>query len=163
MNHYRIALSSVVLLSVLALGVAVRAEGDEKIPVDQVPKVVLNALKAKYPKAEIVTTEKGDQDGTIVFEFDLKEGKITWESSFTPDGKFVSSEEPVEESALPAKVKEAFQTKYPGKKVVSIEKETTGEGETAKVVYEIVIETDKGKLEVQFDTTGKFLGDEAVK
>jgi hypothetical protein len=53
----------------------------------------MKAVKAKYPKAEIVSAEKGDQDGTKVYEFELKEGDKKWEASFTPEGKFVSSED----------------------------------------------------------------------
>jgi hypothetical protein len=152
--------SMALIIGLLVLGAAVARADDEKIPLDKVPKKVLEAVKAKYPKAEIVAAEKGDQDGTEVYEFDLKEGDKKWEASFTPDAKFVSSEEPIKEADLPAKVKEAFKKKYPDAKVVEMEKETTGEGDKAKVVYEIVIEHGKGKLEVQFDPEGKFLGEE---
>ncbi len=51
---------------------------------DKVPKVVRDAVKAKYPKAQIVAAEKGDQDGKAVYEFDLKDGEKKWEVSFTP-------------------------------------------------------------------------------
>jgi hypothetical protein len=157
------------LCSLAALGLAgllglaaVRAD-DEKLPLDKVPKAVMAAVKAKYPKAEVVAAESGDQDGTKVIEFELKEGAKKFEASFTPEGKFVSSEEPVAEADLPAAVREAFARKYPGAKAVEMEKETTGEGDATKVVYEIVIESGKGKLEVQFDPAGKFLGQEAKK
>jgi len=51
---------------------------------DKAPKVVRDAVKAKYPKAQIVAAEKGDQDGKAVYEFDLKDGEKKWEVSFTP-------------------------------------------------------------------------------
>jgi uncharacterized membrane protein YkoI len=162
MRSYLGGLLTFAVLGLLGLTVAVRAE-DEKIPLDKVPKVVLDAVRAKFPKAEIVAAEKGDQDGKIVYEFDLKQGDKKWEAAFTPEGKFVSTEEEVKEADLPAKVSDAFKKKYPGAKVVAIEKETTGEGADAKVVYEIVIEAKKGKLEVQFSPNGKFLGEEAKK
>lgn len=134
-----------------------------KVSLDQVPKVVKDALKAKFPKAEVVSAEKGDQDGTKVFEFELKQGEKKWEASFTPDGKFAGSEEAIKEADLPAKVKEAFQKKYPKAKVLEMERAVTGEGKAEKVVYEIIIEADKGKLEIQFDPDGKVLGEEKKK
>jgi uncharacterized membrane protein YkoI len=153
------------LLAIVALSVGVVAWAeDEKISLDKVPAKVKEAVKAKYPKAEIVSAELGDQDGKKVYEFDLKEGDKKWEVSFTPEGKFVSAEEPVaKEDDLPATVKEGFRKKYPDAKVVSIEKETSGEGDATKVVYEIVIEKGKGKVEVQFDPDGKFIAEEKVK
>jgi hypothetical protein len=149
--------------AVLLLVPATRAEDEGKIDLKDVPANVKDALKAKYPKAEVVSAEKGDVDGTKVFEFKLKEGGKEWEVAFTPDSKFHSSEEPLKEADLPAKVKEAFKKKYGDAKMVTAEKETTGEGEKAKVVFEIIFEKDQAKFEAQFDADGKFLGEEKVK
>src|SRR5262249_16882524 len=100
---------------------------------------------------------------TKVYEFKLKEGTKEWEVAFTPDGKFHSSEEPVTEADLPAKVKDAFKKKYGDVKIVTMEKETTGEGKEAKVIYEITFEKDKERFEAQFDPDGKFLAESKVK
>src|SRR5262249_43989891 len=81
---------------------------------------VKDAVKARYPKAEIVSASKGDHDGTKVYEFELKQGDKTWEASFTLDGKFDSSEEVIKESELPKKVKEAFRKKYKDAKMETI-------------------------------------------
>ncbi|HEV3256965.1 MAG TPA: hypothetical protein VG013_08815, partial [Gemmataceae bacterium] len=64
---------------------------------------------------------------------------------------------------LPAKVKEALRKKYPDAKIARVEKETTGEGEAAKVIYEILITTAKGKREVEFAPTGKIVAEEEKK
>ena len=153
-----------VAVTLATLVAVVRADDDdEKISLDKVPAAIKDAIKAKYPKAEIVSAEKGDVDGTKVFEFKLKEGTKEWEVAFTPDARFHSSEEPVAQADLPAKVKEGFQKKYGEVKFVSAEKETTGEGEKAKVIFEIIFEKDKVKLEAQFDPEGKFLAEEKVK
>jgi hypothetical protein len=149
--------------AVLVLGLGAQADDEGKITLDKVPANVKAALKAKYPKAEIVEAEKGDVDGTKVFEFKLKEGARAWEVAFTPDGKFHSSEEAVNEADLPAQVKEAFRKKYGDVKVLEMEKETTGEGVKAKVVFEIIFEKGKDKIEAQFDPEGKFLAEEKVK
>jgi hypothetical protein len=153
-------LAGVTLL--FALGTAVQGD-DEKVTLDKVPSKVKEAVKAKYPKAQIVSAAKGDQDGTKVFELMVKQGSKKWEACFTPEGKFVASEELITEAELPAKVKDGFRNKYPDAKVVKMEKETTGEGEKSKVVYEIVIESGPDQVELQYDPNGKFLGSEKVK
>jgi uncharacterized membrane protein YkoI len=140
----------------------VRADDDGgKVPLDKVPAKVLDAVKAKYPKAKILSAEKGDVDGTKVYELQLKEGKKEWEVSFTPDGKFFGSEEVITE--LPAKVKEAFDKKFPGAKVTKMEKETTGEGEKARIVYEIFVERGTDHFEIQYDADAKFLSETKLK
>jgi len=127
-----------------------------------VPAKVMQALKAKYPKAEVLTAGKGDQDGTKVYEFELKEGGSKWEAAFTPDAKFAGSEEVIKEAAVPAPVGRAFHAKYPGANVEEIEKAITVENNAEKVVYEFNMKTASGKLEAVFDPTGKLLGSEAV-
>ena len=163
-NTFLLSAATVVAVTTLAFVAIAQADDEgEKLPLDKVPAVVKDAVKAKYPKAEIVSAEKGDVDGTKVYEFEMKEGAKKWEVAFTPDGKFHSSEEPVAEADLPAKVKDAFAKKYGDAKIVSAEKETTGEGDKAKIVYEIILLKGKEKLEAQFDPEGKFLGEEKVK
>ena len=153
----------IALAAALALGGGAPAD-DEKVSPDKLPAKVKEAVKAKYPRAEVTSAELGDQDGTKVYELGLKQGEKTWEASFTPEGKFVSAEEPVaSEADLPPKVKETFRTKAPDAKVVKMEKETVGEGPDAKVVYEIVIEKGKDMVELQFDPEGKLLGEEKKK
>jgi hypothetical protein len=96
-------------------------------------------------------------------ESDIEDGGKKLEVSFSPDGKFVGSEEAIKESDLPAKVREAFRKKYPKAEILEAEKAITAEGGSEKVVYEIIIKHEKGKLETQFDPTGKFLGQEVKK
>jgi hypothetical protein len=148
-------------MGLLVLATAAQADDeDEKVPLSQVPAKVTQALKAKYPRAQVLTAGKGDQDGTKVYEFELKEGDAKWEAAFTPDGKFAGSEEVIKDAALPAAVRKAFHAKYPGANVEEIEKAITVEGSLEKVVYEFIMKTAQGKLEAQFDPTGKFLSSE---
>lgn len=137
-------------------------EEDEKLPLSRVPAKVMSALKAKYPKAEIVSAGKGDQDGTKVYEFELKQGALKWEAAFTLDAKFAGSEEVLKESQVPAPVLKAFRDKYPQAVVEEIEKAVTVEKNAEKVVYEFVMKTAKGKVEALFDPSGKFLSSEDV-
>jgi hypothetical protein len=155
----RALMGAVLALFIVASGL----QADEKISLDKVPARIKRALKVKYPKAHVVSAAKETEDGKTVYEFKLEDGDKKWEATFTPAGKFVGTEEAIEEGALPEAVKKALNKKYPEAKVLKMDKETTGEGASAKVVYEIVIEMGSKKSEVQFDPTGKFLGEEGKK
>jgi hypothetical protein len=138
-------------------------QADEKVSLDKVPGKIKRALKAKYPRAHVVSAAKETEEGKTIYEFKLEDGDKKWEATFTPEGKFVGTEEAIKEADLPSEVKEALQKKYPEAKVLKMDKETTGEGTSAKVVYEIVIQMGEKKSEVQFDPKGKFLGEEGKK
>ncbi len=156
------SLKSVLAVALTTLLFTVAAQADsEKLALDKVPANILDAIKTKYPKAKVVSAEKGDVDGTKVFEFQLEQGKKKWEVSYTPDGKFFGSEEVI--TKLPAKVKEAFDAKFPGAKVTKMEKETTGDGASAKVIYEIIVERGTDSFEIQYDADAKFIGETKVK
>jgi uncharacterized membrane protein YkoI len=148
-------------MAMLVLAFAVQEVGAQKIDLDKVPAKVKDAAKAKYPKAKILSVEMGDADGTKVYEFLLEQDKKQWEVCFTTDGKFHSSEETITE--LPAKVKEAFDKKFPGAKVTKMEKETTGEGDKAKIVYEIFVERGTDQFEIHYGPDGKFIAEKKLK
>jgi hypothetical protein len=62
---------------------------EEQIAASAVPEAVVNAIKAKYPKATFSTTEKLFKDGTVTYEIGLKGAKVN-EVTLTADGKWVS-------------------------------------------------------------------------
>lgn len=134
----------------------VAARGDEEIPLEKAPPAAVKAMKAKYPKAQVVKVEREDDDSMVVIEFTLKDGETTLEAEFTPEGKFVKEEAEVAEKDVPAAVAAAFKQKYPDAKPSKVERVTTGDG-PGVVKYEFDI-TDAGKeCEVYFSADGKFL------
>jgi len=54
----RLSAAALVVLMVTALGASADDEKEEKVPLDKVPKAVLDAVKAKFPKAKLVSAEK---------------------------------------------------------------------------------------------------------
>ena len=64
---------------------------EEEIATSAVPTAVHNALKARYPKAEITLAEKLRKDDILQYELHLKKAPKK-EIVFTPDGKFVKEE-----------------------------------------------------------------------
>lgn len=157
MHPFRRLLALGVALSVLAVAAARAAdEGEKKVPLDKVPKAVLDAVKAKFEGAELkgASTEKdGDK---LVYEISLvhKDRKI--DASLTADGKFVSVEKEIKSDEVPKAVADALKAKYPDAKV-KIAEEVTEEG---KVKYEFLLDTGKGEVEAVFDPSGKLLKEE---
>ncbi len=143
--------------AVLVLAAVVRAD-EEKVPLDKLPKAVVAAVKAKFPRAELVSAAKEKEDGKTVFEVNIKNGGQTIEVTLTPEGKIVSLEKEIRALDLPKVVADALQAKYPRATIKKTEEITKGDKLTA---YEMLIITaDKKTLEVTFDPQGKFLEEE---
>jgi uncharacterized membrane protein YkoI len=157
MHQFRRLLVLGVALGLLAVATARAAdEGEKKVPLDKVPKAVLDAVKAKFEGADLkgASTEKdGDK---LVYEISLvhKDRKI--DASLTADGKFVSVEKEIKTDEVPKPVADALKDKYPKAKV-KIAEEVTEDG---KIKYEFLLDTGKGEVEVVFDPSGKLLKEE---
>ncbi len=145
-------------VAVLTLAfVCVRAD-EEKVPLDKLPKAVSDAVKAKFPKAEMVGASKEKEDGKEVFEVQLKQNKLNIDVTVSPEGKILGVEKEIEAKDLPKKVAEALETKYP-KATIKLAEELIKDDKLTG--YELVITTaDKKMLEVVFDPDGKFVKEE---
>jgi uncharacterized membrane protein YkoI len=131
---------------------------EEKIPLDKLPKVVLDAVKAKFPGAELQSATKEDEDGTLVYEVALKHKGADIEVILSLEGKIQVIEKTITVKDLPAAVSKALAEKYPKATVKKTEELTKDD----KLSYEIIIETaDKKTLEVVFDPNGKVIEEEA--
>ena len=143
-------------LAVLALGIclgSVRA-GEENGPLNEVPKAVIDAFKAKFPKAAIKNAIREDADGKCVYEIESTRDSLTIDAVLKPDGEFVEIEQEIKTSTLPAVVTAAVQTKHPKAKLKKAEEVTR----VGKMIYEVLIETADGKeAEVAIDKDGKII------
>lgn len=150
----RLGLALVASLLVVTAG---RAD-EEKVPLDKVPAAVLDAVKAKYPGAELTGAEKETEKGATVYEVALKDKGQKIEATFKADGTLVSVEKEVAVKDLPRAVADALHSKYAGAKVKKAEEETEGD----KVTYEVRLVTAEGKkMEVVFDRSGKVVEEES--
>jgi hypothetical protein len=143
-------------LAVLGLGLLVGTSmaDEEKIPLDKVPKAVLNAFKAKFPQATINAAIKEEEDGKTVYEIESTLRGLGVDAVLKPNGDFVEIEKEIKVADLPAAAVAAVEAKYPKAKVKKAE-EVTKDG---KVSYEAVVEKADGKsVEVAFDKDGKIV------
>ena len=66
----------------------------EKLEVDKLPKVIVDAVKKAMPGARITKAYKFMEDGkSLFFLDDVKVGKVAWELTMTEDGKILKKEE----------------------------------------------------------------------
>jgi uncharacterized membrane protein YkoI len=145
-------------VAVVVLAGAARADEEEKVPLDKLPKAVVNAVKEKFPRAELVGASKEKEDGKTLYEVAIKDGKQKIDVTVTPEGKIAAIEKGIAVADLPKAVTEALESRYPRATIQKAE-EITKEDKVA--AYEMVIVTaDKKKLEVSFDPKGKFLEEE---
>jgi uncharacterized membrane protein YkoI len=138
--------------------VAVAARADEEmVPLDELPKAVVEAIKAKFPKAELVSADKETDKDKTTYEVTIKNGGQELEVSVTPEGKILTVAREIPLTDLPKAVVAAIKTRYPRATLKSAEEIS----EDDKVVeYDVVIAVGKKQLEVTFDPKGKFIEEE---
>jgi uncharacterized membrane protein YkoI len=147
------ALAGLVMLATLA-----RADDKaEKIPVDKIPKKVMDAIKNRFPGAEITSAEKEKEGGDIVYDIELKQKGRKYEMDIKEDGTIIEIEKQKDLKDLPAAVTKALEDKYPKATIEEIMEVNKVTGKEEKPThYEIVIVTaDKKKLEVTVSLDGK--------
>jgi Putative beta-lactamase-inhibitor-like, PepSY-like len=148
------------LAALLVLAPVSRAE-DKAKDVDKIPKAVMDALKAKFPKAEIHKWTKEKEGDAVVYDIEFKEGDRKCEADIKEDGTYINYEKEIAAKDLPKAVTEAVEKKYPKAKFKEVMEITEVKGKDEKLEgYEIVLETaDKKEVEVTVAPDGKILED----
>jgi len=143
-----------------ALALSLAWAGEEKTPLDKLPKAVVQAVTSKFPKAMMDSAVKATADGKTSYEVTLKAGKFGIDVTVTSEGKIVQVEREMAITDLPKPVADAFHATYPKVKVKRIEELSK---EDRIISYELLIETPANKtLEAYFDPQGKFLQEKDV-
>jgi hypothetical protein len=160
---------SVVLLGlfVLLLTVAFRElrAKEEPVPQDKIPKKVMDALLAKFPKAKIDKCVKEKEGDDVVYDIEFKQEGRKCEADIKEDGTYINYEKAIEAKDLPKKVRDAIEKKYPKATMKEIMEETEVKGKDEKLsAYEVVLVTaDKKEVEVKVSPEGKILEDTGDK
>ena len=152
----KIAMSILGVVLVFALGLTLQAD-EEKVPLDKLPKAVLDTVKAKFADAELVSASKEKEGDEVHYEVAIKVKGQNIEVTCKTDGTLVSIEKEIALKDLPKEVAEALEAKYPKATHSKFEEITKGD----KITYEVLLTTaDKKKLEVVFDPKGKVIEEE---
>lgn len=133
----------------------VRAD-EEKVPLDKVPKAVLEVVKKRFPKAEVVGTSKETDKDKTVYEVELKQDGKTIDVTLTPEGVITTIEQQIDAKDLPKPVAEALDKKYPKAtyKIIEIVY-AVKDGKEALDFYEVdLVTADKKEFEVKIAADG---------
>jgi uncharacterized membrane protein YkoI len=151
----RLAAGVIVALLVL-LGASSRAD-EEKVPLDKVPKAVVDAVKAKYPGAKLLGAAKETEKGKTTYEVALKHKGHKYEVALTAEGTILEVEKEIAVKDLPKAIKEALTAKYAKATLKTAEEIHKGD----KLTYEVHLVTVEGqRMEVVLDPSGKVLHEE---
>jgi hypothetical protein len=160
---------SILLVAALVLslfiGIAKARAADEAVPQDKIPKAVMDALLAKFPKAKIdkCTREKDGND--VIYDIEFTQEGRKCEADIKENGTYINYEKAIEAKNLPKAVRDAVEKKYPRATMKEIMEETEVKGKDEKVVaYEVVLLTaDKKTVELSLSPDGKILEEEGDK
>jgi hypothetical protein len=159
---YRFA--AVLAIVTLALASTASRADEKKLKIKDLPQAVVDAVKAKFPDAELVKASTEKEDGKVQYEVGIKNKGQKIDVTLTEDGKITELEKTIKVEDLPKAVSDALAEKYPGatcKKAEEIVK--VSDGNEKLQAYELVITTGDKKLEVTFGPEGKFVKEEGKK
>ena len=142
--------------TIALLCLAALASGEEtKLKPGDVPAAVTQAVTKQYPNAKVSSWSKELEDGKPTYEASVVGGSSKRDVVFAEDGSLLAVEEVIQVSDLPAAVKSAIQSKYPGALLRKAEKILYGE----QVQYEVAL-AKAPKKEVLVTPAGKILKEE---
>ena len=151
--------SIAVILLVAIAGFAQSVTREKPIPQDEVPEVILKALKADYPHARARTYTRVEVDGTPFFKIECVDRDIQRNLFYNPDGSLVEIEERITAAALPAESQQAIQEKYPKAQVTNAEKVIQGN----QIGYKASVRKGDKLFHLEFDDSGKLTSALEVK
>jgi uncharacterized membrane protein YkoI len=130
-----------------------------KVPLDKVPRKVLDAIKARFPGAKLLSASTENEDGKTVYEISLTYKDHHHDVTLQPDGTLLGIEREILAKELPKVVAEALAAKYPKATYKTVEELLKGDGQL--YAYEILLVTpEKEKVEVVLDLNGKITKEE---
>ena len=130
---------------------------EKKITLDKAPRAVQDALKKRFPKAEVTGIEKETEDGKVVYDIELKQEGRKYEMDVLENGTIIEIEKEIAAKDLPEAVAKGIEGKYPKSTLKEVmEKYQVKDGEEKLTEYEVTLETaDKKTKEVTVSLDGK--------
>jgi len=149
----------------MCLFFAAAAGGQDAVPVDKIPKEVMDSLLARFPKAKIDKCTKAKEGDDIVYDIEFKENGRKCEADIKENGDYINFEKAIEAKDLPKAVLAAIESRYPKAKWIDVMEETEVKGKSEKIsAYEVTLVTaDNRDVEVRVSPDGKILEDTGAK
>lgn len=165
---FRFSASALILLLFLVFGCEQQAEemnveskAEADLELDKIPEVVMDALKAKFPEAEIHKWTKEKEGDIVLYDIEFKQQDRKFEADIKEDGTIHNWEKEIAAEDLPEAAMKAVETKYPGSTIQEIMEITAvSDGKDALEGYEVVLETaDQKEVEITVAPDGGILED----
>jgi Putative beta-lactamase-inhibitor-like, PepSY-like len=160
---------SIILLGAFALflviGSAKVRSQEEAVSQDKIPKAVMDALLARFPKARIDKCVKEKEGDDVIYDIEFKQEGRNCEADIKENGTFLNYEKAIAARELPKAVSDAIAKRYPKATMNEIMEETEVKGKDETLsAYEVVLMTaDKKEVEVRVSPDGKILEDTGAK
>ena len=140
----------------LVLTAAGARADEEKIAPDKLPKAVAEAVKAKFPKAEVTGATKEKDGDKTTFEVSVMDGKTKIDVNVSEAGAITGYEKSVALDDLPKAVAAAAAKEHPKGKAKNAEAVyTVKDGKDTLAFYEVFVEVDGKTVEVEILADGK--------
>ena len=140
---------------------AMEDESMSEMQPDNIPQMVMDGLKAKFPQAEIQKFTHEMEGEMAVYDIEFMQDGVKCEADIADNGTIMSYEKAIMAADLPEAAKMAVEAKYPGmtmKEIMEITAVTDGE-ETLEG-YEVVCENSEMQMmEVMVSSTGEIMED----
>jgi len=143
---------------------AASAQSKEQLDLAKIPRKVMDALKARFPKAELHKWTQEKEGDMVLYDIEFTEQGRKFEADIKQDGSFHNWERQIPAKELPGAVRKAVAARYPKatlKEVMAIT--AVKDGKDAPEGYEIILETAGKEVEVAVAPDGKFLEDPGEK
>ncbi len=118
---------------------------------EDVPKAVKASFEAKYPNEKEPDWGKDKNEN---FEAKFKKDGKDLRADFTPQGKWVETENSIDEDDLPEVIKEILETEFDDHKVIEVEEV---EHNSKGFYYDVEISKEKKKKDIMFTKDGTIL------
>jgi hypothetical protein len=141
------------------------ADDEEKVPLDKLPKAIVEAMKKKFPKAELVAASKENEGGKTVYEVSIKDDSKKIDVTLTVEGTILGMEKEIAAKDLPKAVTETLDSKYAKATIKNVEEIIKiKDGKEDLEHYEVLLETaEKKTLEIVLSIDGKIKKTEEKK
>ncbi len=152
----KFSVSGILAVSVLVFGPSIRGD-EQKVPLAQVPRAGIDAVKHKFPQAELKEASKEVEGKKTTYEVSLTSAGKHITVSLDEKGEIEEIETEIAMSDVPRAVTEAIAARYPQAKIKKAEEIVEIEdGKEEEKAYELDVVTAAGKsVEVTVDARGK--------
>lgn len=134
----------------------------DKPDLDKIPKSVMTALKAKFPKAVIDKWTREKEAGKVMYDIEFKQDGRKFEADIFEDGTIHNWEKEIDAKDVPEAVLKAVEKKYPKARIKEIMQvtEVMDKKETLEGYEVVLVSADKKDVELMVAADGTILEEE---